>query len=60
MLIHEHGSKVIQIYRDQLAEAAEPLRELLSTKTTWIWTIEHDIAFKKVKDILVKHTTFVF
>jgi len=44
-------------FTDQLAEAAEPLRELLSTKTTWMWTIEHDIAFKKVKDILINHTT---
>ena len=36
---------------------AEPLRELLSCKTVWTWTIEHENSFKKVKGILVNYTT---
>ena len=43
-------------FTNQLATATEPLWELLSSKTTWTWTIEHDNSFKKVKDILANHT----
>ena len=44
-------------FTNQLATAAEPLRELLSSKTVWTWTIEHENSFKKVKEILVNYTT---
>ena len=36
-------------FTNQLATAAEPLRELLSSKTVWTWTIEHENSFKRVK-----------
>ena len=42
---------------DQLATAAEPLRELLSSTTVWTWTIEYENLFKKVKEILLNYTT---
>ena len=36
-------------FTKQLGTAAEPLRELLFSKTVWTWTIEHENSFKKMK-----------
>ena len=44
-------------FTKQLGTAAEPLRELLFSKTVWTWTIEHENSFKKVKEILINYTT---
>ena len=38
----------------KLANEADPLRELLSTKVSWLWTAEHEKAFASVKNILSK------
>ena len=35
-----------------LAEAAEPLRGLLSSTNEWVWTGNYDLAFNKVKQVL--------
>lgn len=35
-----------------LAQVAEPLRDLLSVKISWLWTPNHQQAFEAVKDIL--------
>ena len=40
-----------------MATPGEPLRELLSSKTVWTWTVEHENSFKKVKEILINYTT---
>ena len=44
-------------FTDQLATAAKPLRDLLSSKTVWTWTIEHENSFKKVKETPINYTT---
>ena len=44
-------------FTDQLVAAAEPLRDLLSSKTVWTWTVEHENSFKKVGEILINYTT---
>ena len=36
----------------QLADASQPLRDLLSTKNVWIWTPKHTKSFEKVKQVL--------
>ena len=36
-----------------IADAAEPLRDLLKPKNEWLWTSQHDAAFSKVKEALV-------
>ena len=43
-------------FTDQLATAAKPLRDLLSSKTVWTWTIEHEKSFKEVKEIVINYT----
>ena len=35
-----------------LAEASAPLRDLLSSKSMWLWTTVHQVAFEKTKQIL--------
>ena len=40
-------------FSSDIAAAAGPLRELLKTKATWMWTSNHTVAFKEVKDILL-------
>ena len=39
-------------FSPDLAEVAEPLGDLLSSKNTWIWTENHNKAFNKIKEIL--------
>ena len=39
-------------YSTELAAAAEPLRDLLSTKNGWKWTEVHTNAITKVKEVL--------
>ena len=36
-----------------IAEAAEPLRNLMKPRNAFIWTADHDVAFQKVKQSLV-------
>ena len=36
-------------FSPQLAELSQPLRELLSTKRTWVWDCDQDRAFADVK-----------
>ena len=36
-----------------IADAAEPLRDLLKPKNAWLWTSQHDAAFDRVKTALV-------
>ena len=40
-------------YFPEFSKVAEPLRELLSTKSHWTWTAVHETAFNNVKEILV-------
>ena len=42
----------LSIFTNELAEAAEPLRDLLKKKNVFLWLPEHQVAFEKVKDIL--------
>lgn len=44
-------------FTDQLADAAKLIGELLSTKNKWIWTVEHEITFKKFKEHSLNHNT---
>ena len=41
------------------AEAAEPLRGLLSSKNEWVWTANHDLALNKVKQVLLNPPVLV-
>ena len=41
----------------KLAEKADPLRQLLSTKNEFLWTEEHEMTFQKVKEIFSSPTT---
>ena len=41
-------------FTPELARASEPLRGLLSTKNTWVWTDNHEVAFQKTKQVLTK------
>ena len=40
-------------FSDEVAAAAEPLRQLLRPKNAWVWTAEQDRAFEAVKRALV-------
>ena len=41
-------------YSTELADAASPLRDLLSTKNDWVWDTIHTKAFEKVKKVLAQ------
>ena len=41
-------------FTPELARASEPLRGLLSTKNSWVWTDNHEVAFQKTKQVLTK------
>ena len=41
-------------FTPELARASEPLRGLLSTKNSWVWTANHDSAFQETKKVLAK------
>ena len=38
-------------FSPQIAELSQPLRELLSTKRTWLWGSDQEKAFKQLKEI---------
>ncbi|XP_043209539.1 uncharacterized protein LOC122374691 [Amphibalanus amphitrite] len=40
-------------FSDEIASAAEPLRQLLKPRNAWLWTPAHTAAFEKVKTALV-------
>ena len=48
-LVHQMGA-----FSPDVARAAEPLRQLLRPKNSWLWTEEHSKAFNEVKMVLVK------
>ena len=37
-------------FSPHIAQLSQPLRELLKSNTTWMWTSSHDEAFRKLKD----------
>ena len=41
-------------FTPKLARASEPLRDLLSTKNSWVWTDNHEVLFQKAKQALTK------
>ena len=41
-------------FTPELARASEPLRGLLSTNNSWVWTANHDAAFQETKKVLAK------
>ena len=43
-------------FTHNLAELTQPLRQLLSKNSTWLWGAEQDQAFAKVKTELTKLT----
>ena len=47
-LVNQLGS-----FSDEIAAAAEPLRQLLKPRNAWLWTTVHTTAFEKVKKALV-------
>ena len=46
-------------FSQNLADLTQPLRQLLSKKSTWLWGPEQDLAFAKVKAELTKPTVLV-
>lgn len=44
-------------FNKDLAEASAPLRSLLSVKNMWVWTEEHSIAFRRVKEVITSPNT---
>ena len=44
-------------FSPKIAEMSQPLRELLSTKKTWLWGPQQESAFSQIKDELMKPTT---
>ena len=44
-------------FSPKIAEMSQPLRELPSTKKTWLWGPQQESAFCQIKDELVKPTT---
>ena len=46
-------------YSTKLADAASPLRDLLSTKNDWVWDTAHTKAFEKVKQVLAQPPVLV-
>ena len=40
-------------FNPNLAEASAPLRDLLSTKNSWLWTETHSKAFQEVKGVIM-------
>ena len=44
-------------FNEELAEASAPLRSLLSSKNTWLWTDIHTNSFNKVKEIIMSPNT---
>lgn len=44
-------------FSPNLAEYSQPLRELLSSKSAWVWGPPQDEAFQRIKDELAKPTT---
>ena len=54
-LVHQMGS-----FSPEVAKAAEPLRQLLSPKNTWLWTEVHMKAFHEVKEALVRPPVLSF
>ncbi|KAK3868203.1 hypothetical protein Pcinc_026391 [Petrolisthes cinctipes] len=43
-----------------IADAAQPLRDLLKPKNVWLWTTQHEEAFRKVKECLVSPPVLAF
>ena len=43
-------------FTPKIAEMSQPLRELLSSKTTWLWGPSQDEAFEKLKSELIQPT----
>ena len=43
-------------FTPNLAELAQPLRELLSSKKVWIWGSPQDKAFQEIKEELIRPT----
>ena len=41
-------------FMPELARASEPLQGLLSTKNSWMWTANHEKAFRETKQVLAK------
>lgn len=44
-------------FTSNLAELTQPLRQLLSKKSAWLWGPDQDLAFANVKKELAKPTT---
>ena len=44
-------------FSPNIAELTQPMRELLSTKHTWLWGPEQDRSFAKVKEELTNSTS---
>ena len=44
-------------FSQNLADLTQPLRQLLSKKSAWLWVLDQDRAFKSVKEELSKATT---
>ena len=44
-------------FTSQLATITQPLRELLSKKNSWSWTVSKEEAFNATKEELLKHIT---
>ena len=43
-------------FTSKIAELSQPMRELLSSKVTWLWDPSQDEAFKKLKSALAHPT----
>ena len=44
----------------ELAHAAQPLRDLLKTRHIWCWTVQHEMAFQRVKTVLASPPVMAF
>ena len=42
-------------FSPHIAHLSQPLRELLKSKTMWLWTAQHDEALNKLKDEICSH-----
>ena len=48
-MMNQHGK-----FSPRIATISQPLRELLSKQTVWIWVHSQEVAFQAVKDELTK------
>ena len=47
-------------FSQNLADLTQPLRQLLSKKSAWLWCSDQDRAFKNMKEELAKPTTLAY